>query len=323
MSGQIEFVSCRDVWGVLRQIEIEDVNEFRTPGSVLDQRLVRVNGRNYVRKFVSRTAGRRDPQRYDLLENEIRAGCRLGQVFGERFPPDLAGLVAYNVDVEQPFALLREYVGAPAADQVRHFDDGQRKAFEQGLFRAMQNLGVAGIVHGAVTIDAVRWHDGRLQLVDFESAERVGELRRRRSLGQPTGVDQVDVRDDMLAAAILVRHVQPGVPSNGSSPDRSRDPDRLRALLDPVFDNPVDRRPYPADLLAKLRVDNRPPPHDDPDGLLAAGHDLFEHVSQGKLGSQEPEPPGKPSRRRGRWMRSFLALTVVLATTVIGLVVSK
>jgi hypothetical protein len=323
MSGQIEVVHCRDVWGVLRQIEIEDLNEFRTPGSVLDQRLVRVNGRNYVRKFVSRAVGGRDPHRYDLLENEIRAGCRLGQVFGERLPPDLAGLAGYNVDVEQPFVLLREYIGTPAVDLVRQFDDGQRKVFERSLLRAMLNLGVAGIVHGAVTIDAVRWHNGQLQLVDFESAERVGELRRRRSPEQPAGVDRVDVRDDMLAAAVLIRHVQPGVASNGSSPDRSRDPDRLRALLDPVFDNPVDRRPYPADLLAKLRVDNRPPPHHDPDGSLAVGHDLFEHVSQGKRRSQEPERAGKPSRRRGRWMRSFLVLIVVSAMTVIGRVVSK
>jgi hypothetical protein len=319
MSGQIEVVRCRDVWGVSRQIEIEDLNEFRTPGSALDQRLVRVNGRNYVRKFVSRTAGGRDPHRYDLLENEIRAGCRLGQVFGDRFPADLAGLVAYNVDVEQPFVLLREYIGTPAADLVRRFDDPQRRVFEQGLFRAMQNLGVAGVVHGAVRVDAVRWHDGHLQLVDFESAERVGEVRRRRSHGQPAGADEVDVRDDMLAAAVLVRQMQPGVASNGSSPDRSRDPDRLRALLDPVFDNPVDQRPYPADLLTKLRVDNRPTPHSDPDFALAEGYGLFEQVSQGKRGPHQLEQPDKPSRRRGRWLRSFL----VLSMTVLRLVMSK
>src|SRR5687767_5644858 len=133
MKKQTEVTHCRDVFGVRREIKVTDVNEFLSPGAVLEQRLVRVNEQVYVRKFVSSEAGRREPRRYDLLDNEIRAGTRLGQVFAGRYPPELASLVAYNIDAEEPFALLREYTGIPAAAVLSRLSDQERKQFEQSL----------------------------------------------------------------------------------------------------------------------------------------------------------------------------------------------
>ncbi|WP_158851432.1 hypothetical protein [Saccharothrix deserti] len=294
MVGQSEVVRCRDVMGVLREITVDDVNEFVSPGSVLQQRLVRVNQRVYVRKYVSRAAGRQNPRLYELLENEVRAGTRLGQVFHDAYPRELARLVAYNVDVEEPFVLLHEYIGEPAAGAVTRFDDARRRRFEHELLRALWLTALAGVVHGAVTMDVVRWDDGRLQLVDFEFAERIGEPRRRgggslaRSPEQLAGTGLVDTRDDLWAAGLLIRELHLGVRSTGARPDRDHDPERLRALLDPVFGNPVERRPYAADLLDMLRGDSRVPAFTNPDAVIAAGRDMFELVSRGKRGPVAP-----------------------------------
>ncbi|ONI84543.1 hypothetical protein ALI22I_28735 [Saccharothrix sp. ALI-22-I] len=322
-----EVVRCRYVTGVLAEIEVEDLNEFVTPGAALEQRLVKVNGRLYVRKYVSRAAGSRNPRLYDLLHNEIRAGTRLGQVFPERYPAELAQLVAYNVDAEEPFVLLREYVGAPASPQITRFDDTQRRRFESGLLRALQLTAQAGVVHGAVTVDSVRWDDGHVQLVDFESAERVGEPRRggasgARSPEQAAGTGVVDERDDLWGAALLIR----GLHIGGTRQDRSRDPQRLRELLDPVFDNPVDRRPTAADLLGRMHADNHVPPSVDPDARFADGRALFERVCARKRGptvSANESPPAAPTPPGWRGKRFFqlFAAVFLVSVLIIGVVV--
>jgi hypothetical protein len=317
MIGQTEVVRCRYVTGLLDEVTLHDLAEFRSPGSALEQRLVRVNGRTYVRKFVSRKEGNRNPRLYGLLDNEIRAGTRLGQVFPDRFPAEVANLVAYNVDVEEPFVLLREYAGEPVANLVSRFGDAERRQFEHGLFRALQLTAVAGVVHGAVTMASVRWNNGRLQLVDFESAERVGEPRR-------DGNGSVDARDDMWAAALLVRSLHLGSAQDGILMDRDHDPERLRALLDPVFDRPVEQRPYPADLLSRLRAENHLPAFVDPDAKLTAGRELFERVSQGKREPAEtgtvPDQGPRPARR-AKGVLLLVALLVVIAIVIAGVVV--
>ncbi|MGM1057959.1 hypothetical protein [Saccharothrix sp. Mg75] len=299
-----ESVRCRDVFGVLHEVVVEDVNEFVTPASSLEQRLVRVQDALFVRKFVSRAAGGRDPRRYDLLEAEVRAGARLGQVYVGHYPRELACLVAYNVDAEEPFALLRAYLDEPAIGASSRFGEPERRRFEQELFRALHLMAAAGVVHGAVALDTVRWHDGRLQLVDFEHAQRVGEPRRGASpAALLNGADRVDARDDVVAAARLVRRVHLGPQADVGHPDRSRDPERLRYLLDPVFDNPVESAPHAVDVLSALYGDVQLPRTTDPDAALHPGRALFEQVSAGKAGDPGPPPPNQPPPgrpRRGR-----------------------
>ncbi|WP_447001929.1 hypothetical protein ACRAKI_19460 [Saccharothrix isguenensis] len=323
-----EVVRCRYVTGVLAEIEVEDLNEFVTPGAALEQRLVKVNGRLYVRKYVSRAAGSRNPRLYDLLHNEIRAGTRLGQVYPERYPAELSQLVAYNIDAEEPFVLLREYVGAPASPELPRFDDTRRRQFESGLLRAVQLTANAGVVHGAVTADSVRWDDGHVQLVDFESAERVGEPRRGggsavRSPEQAAGTGVVDERDDVWGAALQIRALHIG----GTRQDRSRDPQRLRELLDPVFDNPVELRPSAGDLLGRMHADNHVPACVDPDARFADGRALFERVCARKRGPTASATESAAVRPtlptwREKWFLQLLAAVFLVGVLIIGVVVS-
>ncbi|HEV2781151.1 MAG TPA: hypothetical protein VGX25_17335 [Actinophytocola sp.] len=318
MAELTQIVRYRNVFGRLGTITMVDRSEFVTPGSSLEQRLVVVQGDQvYVRKYVSSAAGKRNPRLYDLLDNEIRAGSRLRQVFAGPYPPELAELVAYNMDAEEPFALLRAYTGEPAADLVHRFDDGQRRLFHIGLLRALQHLGEAGVVHAAVTANAVRWDGRQLQLVDFESAAWAGEPRR-------SGSGEVDTRDDLLAAGLLIRTVYTGAPADGARPDRSRDPELLRALYDPIFDKPVEHWPHPANLLQKLRENPVVRPKHDPEAALAAGRQLFDQISAAKRGPHPVDavPTETPrTDQRARRILPFLAATVLVAVLIIGMAV--
>ncbi|KOV87183.1 hypothetical protein [Nocardia sp. NRRL S-836] len=320
MTGRTRTVRCRTVWGVLIEVEIEDLNEFVTPAAVLEQRLVRVNGGTYVYKYVSQAEGKRDPRRYDLLDNEIRAGTRLGQSFGA-YPAELACLMAYNIDAVEPFVLLREYIGVPLAGPAARFTDAERRQCERALFRALHLTSQAGVVHGAVTADALRWDNGRVQLVDFESAERVGEARRagrvaaNRSPEQLAGTGLVDAHDDVWGAAVLIRRLHLG-PSADAQADRRHDPERLRGLLDPVFGNAAEHRPTPAELLSRLHGDNHLPPYDDPYAVFARGREMFQFVGRGKNGGAavSTEDP-KPVRKRR--MFPFLSALLLVSATIV------
>ncbi|MEU5693223.1 hypothetical protein [Actinosynnema sp. NPDC020468] len=316
--GSGEVVRCRNGLGVLGELEIEELAGFVTPGSALDQQLVRVKGQVYVRKYVSRASGGRNPHLYDLLENEVRAGTRLGQVFRDAYPRQLASLVAYNTDLEEPFVLLREYFGEPAAGPATRFETADRLRFQHELLRALQLVSIAGLVHGAVGMETVRWHEGRLQLVDFEWAQRVGEPRRpgRRSIArspeQQHGGGLVDGRDDVWGAGVLIRELHLG--RLGVNGHRGQDPTLLRDLLNPVFDRPVEHRPTAADLLVRLHGDATPPPFADPDAPLAAGRELFEQVARRKTGAAPPPPAGKPRS----WLRTLFTLMALAVVALRG-----
>lgn len=318
----VKVVRYRSVFGKLGEKELAIRGEFVSPGSALDQRLVVAEHQVFLCKYVSRTSGERDPRLYDLLDNEIRAGARLGQVFGGHHPPELSSVVAYNLDDEEPFVLLRAYIGDPAAGLAQQLDDATRRQFQIGLLRAVQLTAAAGVVHGAVSLNTVRWDGRQLQLVDFESAERVGDRRRGGSSPacapeQVAGSGEVDGRDDLWAAGLLIRSLYLGGFTNGSRPDRTRDPELLRTLLDPVFDNPIEHRPHPADLLRLLRVDSPLPPLADPETGLRAGRAMFDQISARKHGSAEPEPPPPvPKPTGGRLRRSIPFLTTMIAVAV-------
>ena len=171
MHKKTEAVRCRDVYGRLRDLELSDRGDFASPGSALEQHLAETaSGALLIRKVVTQAAGRRDARCYDLLDHEVRAGTRLGQVFGDRYPPELARLVGYNLDVEEPFLLMHFYRGEPAAGQVAQFDEAQRRQFQIGLLQALHLAAAAGVVHGAVGLTSLRWDGSRVQLVDFEAA---------------------------------------------------------------------------------------------------------------------------------------------------------
>lgn len=326
MSEEVKVIRGRTMLGLLREIELVDEGSFDAPGSRLEHHLVTAKNQTYIYKFVSRAAGAGDPGLYDLLDNEVRAGARLGQIYATRYPGELASLVAYNVDAEEPFALLRAYHGTPAAGRTNQLDSGARRQFEVGLLGALHLTGAAGVVHGALTIDAVRWDGRKVQLVNFENAERVGDRRRAgltsagRSPEQNAGSGVVDARDDMWAAGLLIRELELGSLTNGFGQDRRDDPERLRALLGPVFDRTVEHRASPADLLREMRADVPQPTMSDPDAVLDAGHRQFEQVSIRKR-SAEAFSAGRRVAGRRSLRGRFAALFVVVVIVAVGMVV--
>jgi hypothetical protein len=319
-------VRCRNVRGALLEIELTDRGEFVTPGSLLEQGLVvAANQQVFVRKWVSPMAGRHEPWRYDLLDNEIRAGARLGQVFGDRYPQGLARLAAYNVDADEPFVLLYRYFGEPALEIANRLDEEQRRQFQVGLLHAVEATTAAGVVHGALTLDAVRWDGRRVQIVDFELAERVGERRRRstsaaRSPEQAAGAGVVDARDDLWGAGQIIRTLYMGEPVTGPSADRDGEPERLRALLDPIFRNPLEVRPHPADLLNISRAPRQHLAAVDPERGLTAGREQFDRQCAAKRRPAQRDVPPRRARSGIRGLLPFLAVLVV-AMVVVGMVV--
>lgn len=311
MAGDERTVRCRDVMGRLVEFTMDESDAVTASMARLDQRLVVTTAGRYLYKSVPLEAGRRDSYLYTLLDNEVRAGCRLGQVFSGRYPFALSRLVAYNVDVEEPFALFDTYLGDPAGAHVDRFDDTRRWHFQVGLLQALRLIEAAGVVHGAVTLDAMRWDPRReqVQLVDFESAERVGTPRRSgnstvaRSPEQLAGTGLVDARDDMWGAGLLIRDLVLHTKTNGARVDRSTDPRRLRELLDPVF-RPVTDRPGPTELLHALHVDSPRLELSAPEERLAEGHHRFDQESASKRTvTVAPDENGHGPAKRTRWSR--------------------
>lgn len=324
MATTTRTVRCRNVRGALLEIELTERGGFFTPGSLLEQDLVvAANKQVFVRKWVSPISGSHEPWRYDLLDNEIRAGARLGQVFGERYPRGLARLAAYNMDAEEPFVLLHHYIGEPALEVANRLEEQQRKAFQAGLLYALEATAAAGVVHGALTLDAVRWDGQRVQVVDFERAQRVGERRRRgtsaaRAPEQVAGTGVVDARDDVWGAGQIIRTLYMGEPAAGRSADRGGEPDRLRALLDPIFHSPPESRPQPSDLLAMTRAPQQSLMVVDPERGLAPGREQFDQHCADKRRATTLALPRR-SRSGPRGLLPFL--TVVVIVVVIGMLV--
>ncbi|HEX6351853.1 hypothetical protein [Actinophytocola sp.] len=317
----------RNVFGRLREIELVEGGAYDAPGSRLRQRLVVVKNRSYVYKCVPRADGNREPALYDMLDNEVRAGTRLGQVYADRYPPELARLAAYNVDAEEPFVLFYAYAGDPATGLATRLEPEHRRLFEVGLLRAVRLTAEAGVIHGALTMDALRWDGRQVQLVNFESARQVGEPRRSgpvlpsHSPEQSSGSGTVDKRDDVWAACLIVRDVAMGASANGFRRDRSSDPEWLRALLDPVFDNEVAHRPEPADLLRGLRSDVPELAAGDPEAGLTPGQRQFDRISLRKR--RTTANAGQEPANRGtnpRWGVAAMVVLVVIAA-VVGLAV--
>jgi hypothetical protein len=304
-----EEVVCRDLNGVRRRVRLTDRAGFASPGSMLHQRLVvGPHDIDYLRKSVPPDAGQRDPRLYDLLDHEIRTVAHLTRAFGGR-AAEVPSLVGYNMDVAEPFVLLRPYAGQPAPDVVRGLSPEQRRPLRIGLLRALHVIGGAGVVHGALSLDALRWTGTGVQLVDFEWAQRVGESRRpgagpRQSPERMYGTGPADPRDDIWSAGVLIRELIIGPQAIAAPDDQSGDPERLKQDLHDVFGS-VELRPFADELLKRMRVDAAPVHPADPATGLADGHRRFEEACRRKGAGAPVVPQQQTSRRDARtlWRR--------------------
>lgn len=321
-------VQCRDLSGALHRVRLTDLGPFSSPASTLHQRLVTgPNDVPFLCKSVPREDGRRDPRRYQVLDNEIRVLAHLTRVFGGRIG-ELPALAGYNVDADEPFALLSRYVGQPAPEVVRVLDQDRKRHFQIGLLRALHLIGEAGVVHGALSLDALRWNGSIVQLVDFESAQMAGEPRRpgtgpRQSPERRQGSGAADPRDDVWSAGVLIRELVIGPQALAAPADQHADPERLRERLNGVF-HPVEHRPPAAELLRRLHVAAPAVPPPDPQDGLADGYRMFDEACRRKTGAPPPgvpptaaPPPGRgraPRHGRRGWRRlPFAGLFGLLA----------
>jgi hypothetical protein len=310
VTGTTIELRLRDLSGRPRVVEFADHGPSSSPGSALQQRLVGAGANQFVLKSVPREAGSRNGHLFDLLDNEIRAGARLGYVYAQQYPGELTRLAGYNMDVEEPFALFHAYPGKPVSE-LTGLDDHRRRQLQVGLLRALQLTAAAGVVHGAVTPRSLWWTGTGVRLVDFESARWAGEHRRA---GHEPG--PVDVRDDVLMAGRVIRHLVLGEASNQG--DLGRDPEGLRILLEGVF-QPVAQRPYAEDLLRRLKVTVTAPPVTDPEAALAEGRRIFDGFGPPRVpaaatvGGGFEETPPMPGRKRGGggWRKLFVPMMLI------------
>ena len=296
MSDQPEELRYRDSVGRLHVDQFivgNDLDLPRDPGGLSVRHVETESQQRLVQKYVPRGAGGDDP-RHERLDREIRALTRLAQVFGPYAPDEIVRLFGYNTDVEEPYVLLEDYRGQPAPMAVRHFTPQDRHQFQAGLARALQHTAAAHVVHGAVRLDRLLWDGNRVQLTDFESAERAGEPRRAggtfpaRSREQVAGSGTAHPNDDVWGAGLVMRETVLGPHRGPGEPDLSNDPERIRVLLGGVFAARAEERPSAETLLQRLRVHSQVDTAPDLEESLREGRQQFEIASARKRGEEPP-----------------------------------
>jgi hypothetical protein len=189
-----------------------------------------------VQNWVPRTdSGKPGP--LDQLDREILATHRFAQLFpSDTYPRELPRLRYYDVDSEDPFILLAAYRGVPATEVLPHMTAQDRHRLQISLLRALHFVGAAGMAHGRVDHDVLRWDSETrsVQLINFEYAT------------------PADIREDMWDAGLAVWRTTHLEHTGSEAPHLDADSGALRALLADVFVDPADR-PSPADLLTRLR----------------------------------------------------------------------
>ncbi|MFD4676454.1 hypothetical protein ACFWNN_42500 [Lentzea sp. NPDC058450] len=323
MNGAWETLKYRDFQYLPCATNVRETDDGYVTDSALTVRgLVTHSGERLVQKLVRRPDGLANPELYDLLDREIRAGARLLRRFpGDAYPAELSKLVGYDIDGEEPFVLLEHYLGEPVAARAGRLLTNDQHSFEVGLFRALRYLEAAKLVHGGLSPDSIRWEDGRTQVAGFEQAVLVGEPRVRGasrwcSPEQRDGKGGSAARDDVWSAGAIVLEVVTGQ-QTGTPPDPGRSGPALAALLAGIFD-PGENRPSASDVLHRLTASPVVPARqDDTATRFSESRQRFDEVLTGKKdGSQRKPLSATGGPRPGRlW---FLLVSLVIAAAVVA-----
>ncbi|MDQ3150989.1 MAG: hypothetical protein M3R63_04455 [Actinomycetota bacterium] len=297
-------VRCRTIDGTAHTLQLSVVGDAGPTGAYLPARMVSVDGGPaLLQKWVPRMPSG-EPGPLTMLDREIQATHRFALLFPRNaYPLELPRLRYYDVDSEEPSMLLEPYRGAPVAE-VQQLSAQDRYRLQVGLLRALRLVGVAGMTHGRVDLDTLRWDAATraVQLVGFERATPIGDRSPGAAGGEPA-----DIRDDVWDAGLAIwRTAYPAHDGRGA-PDLTVDGGALSALLAGVFVDPPAARPTPGELLSRLReptqvrvVDLASP--------LRASEDAFDKAVQRKRGHRKEEQ-ARASSAQSRWTRLRTALT--------------
>lgn len=264
-----------------------------------------------LQKWVPASLPPRLPAAYDLLENEIRAGMRLLRRYGTSYPVEMARLVGYDADAEQPFLLVTQPRGEPLTAVAGQLLLAEQRAFETSLFRALLLLDEADLVHGNLTPRTVRWdrNRGTVQVRDFGHSAVRDEPRRPHDVGvwtpaeQRHGTGAAVPADDIWAGGMLLYHVITGrQPSVRNGPPNLADRSAaLRTALDGVFAESADDRPDAAEILQRMRADAtvsaRPA---GADSAFEEGGRRFDEVRRSKWPTRDRTPADSVAEEGGR-----------------------
>jgi hypothetical protein len=288
----------------------------RYDSGVLTRSATSDDGLVVVKKWLPSEVVSHHPELCELLENEARAGVRLGARFPLRYPTEVTRLIGYDLDGIEPFVLLTPLRGRPVDEVGQLLVDEQRR-FQVSLLTALLVLAEAEVVHCNIGPGFVRWDGTAVQIGDFTYAAAVGDTRTGHSGHSGLAEDRqlATTADDVWAAGLLILQVATGQADYADLDNRGP---ALRNLLEGVFTAPVGQRPSAAVLLKRLGVTPRlPGPDPRRAQAMAEGLEMFDRVLAEKWPAPPPPPfsppearPNRPSGfRLGRW--SALALAVV------------
>ena len=304
------------------------------PGPLPTRLLVSVaSGHSVLQRSVPER-GRADGSRlYDLLENEVWAGIRLARRYPGQYPAELVRLVGYDLDVAEPFLLLAKPRGEPCSRFAGRLRLDPLQAFQAGLFRSLLLLAEAGLVHGNLSPDSIRWDEaGSLVQVDgLGWAAGVGESRRahgRTSWASPqqrAGRGTVSPADDVWSAGMVVFYIATGRDVSGLTgpPDLANRGAALRGVLADVFADSPAGRPDAAGLLHRVGAPAAVPAGPAADDGLAEGRREFDRVLREKWPPPDTAaPPGSPRRRVPRRIAVAAVAVTVVVVAVLAVVLT-
>jgi hypothetical protein len=247
-----------------------------------------------------------------LLDNEIRALARLSHAFPHAQPQPFPILVGYNMDTRDPWALVTDYQGNPAAEVVTNLMRPELGQFAGNVFRAVAHAGLVEVVHGSLSMNSLYMTSTSVQIVTFERAAFAGEPR-------PGRHGAAGREDDVLAAGKILYEAFTGFPPSDDQPDLTG-VGWLRSRVADVFAPPRER-PSANAVLERFGVRKVPEIDDD----LASGRAAFDETRQRE---HPPEsrtvrlPPVPDPRGRKRWSPRTMWLVVGLLLVVAALVLA-
>ncbi|GAA3868932.1 hypothetical protein GCM10022243_38160 [Saccharothrix violaceirubra] len=285
--------------------------------SVLSTTLVRdTDDIEYVLRVVP-SGGGIDAER--ALDNEIRALLRLHRRYAHDHPAELPGLVGYGFDAATQFALLAARQGVVDGHRTATLLTDHRRAYVAGLFRALDHVGAAGLVHGGLGPATVRWNGETAVVVNFEHALSAGERAR-------PGTPPVHPGDDVRAGGLIAYRVLTGrEPAIGRADFLATAPPEVAALLADVFHAEPGSRPSAAEVSGRLAAAGAPAAPVDEDAGLAEGRVRFDRrhratppdpVSESDEEVAIPAPVAK--RVRGRDLLMYFVLVVAVVALVLA-----